>query len=125
MKIIPLTKIVLIVAVLFPYLLLAQTRGKLSNKNASKEALALYAYLNDTFGKKILSGQMYSGWGFDEFKYVYEATGKYPAIKGLDFIDSRLNDTVTQEAIAWWKSKGIVTMMWHMGAPGIGALFMS
>ncbi|MDQ6902912.1 MAG: glycoside hydrolase family 26 protein [Bacteroidota bacterium] len=120
MKIIPIDKFFLIVVMLFPCLLLAQTHGKLSNKNASKEARALYAYLNETFGKKILSGQMYSGWGFDEFKYVYEVTGKYPAIKGLDFIDSRLNDTVTQEAIDWWKSGGIVTMMWHMGAPGIG-----
>jgi hypothetical protein len=105
---------------LFSTFVHAQLPVKLSNKNASHEAVALYRYINDMFGKKILSGQMYSGWGFDEFKYINELTGKYPAIKGLDFIDSRLNDTVVQEAIQWWKSGGIVTIMWHMGAPGIG-----
>jgi hypothetical protein len=113
-------KLLFISLVAFPVMLNAQTTGKLSNNKASKEAVALYAYINDMFGKKILSGQMYSGWGFDEFKYVNEVTGKYPAIKGLDFIEDRLNDTVTKEAIDWWKSGGIVTLMWHMGAPGIG-----
>ena len=105
---------------LLPAMLQAQTAPRLSNKKASVEAVALYKYINDMFGKKILSGQMYSGWGFDEFKYVHEVTGKYPAIKGLDFIQDRLNDTVTKAAIEWWKSGGIVTIMWHMGAPGIG-----
>ena len=110
----------LLVTLLFPPHVQAQTTASLSNKEASPEAVALYRYIIDMFGKKILSGQMYSGWGFDEFKYVYNATGKYPAIKGLDFIQESLNDTVTQEAADWWKSGGIVTIMWHMGAPGIG-----
>ena len=120
MKIIKFTRLLLIFLTASPNILPAQTSGKLSNNKASKEAVALYAYINDMFGKKILSGQMYSGWGFDEFKYINGVTGKYPAIKGLDFIEDKLNDTVTQEAIDWWKSGGIVTLMWHMGAPGIG-----
>jgi beta-mannanase len=120
MKVNKSAKLFFIALLVFPVMLNAQTTVKLSNNKASKEAVALYAYINDMFGKKILSGQMYSGWGFDEFKYVNEVTGKYPAIKGLDFIEDRLNDTVTKEAIDWWKSGGIVTIMWHMGAPGIG-----
>ena len=120
MKVSKLIKFFFISLLVLPIMLKAQTTGKLSNNKTSKEAVALYAYINDMFGKKILSGQMYSGWGFDEFKYINEVTGKYPAIKGLDFIEDRLNDTVTQEAIDWWKSGGIVTLMWHMGAPGIG-----
>ena len=120
MKVIKINKLLLICLVGIPLILPAQTTAKLSDKNASKEAVALYAYIKDMFGKKILSGQMYSGWGFDEFKYISEVTGKNPAIKGLDFIQDRLNDTVTHEAIDWWKSGGIVTLMWHMGAPGIG-----
>ena len=64
----------------------AQLKNQLSNKNASREAVALYAYINDLFGKKILSGQMFSGWGFDEISFVHNITGKYPAIKGFDFI---------------------------------------
>ena len=120
MNIIKINKLLVILPLLFPLIFQAQPTGKLSNKKASGEAVALYAYINDMFGKKIISGQMYSGWGFDEFKYINEVTGKYPAIKGLDFIEDKLNDTVTQEAIDWWKSGGIVTIMWHMGAPGIG-----
>jgi beta-mannanase len=119
MKVIKLTKSFFICLLILPLILQAQVTG-LSNKKASEEAVALYAYINNMFGKKILSGQMYSGWGFDEFKYINDVTGKYPAIKGLDFIDDKLNDTVTQQAINWWKSGGIVTIMWHMGAPGIG-----
>jgi hypothetical protein len=30
---------------------------------------------------------MFSGWGFDEISYVHGITGKYPAIKGFDFIN--------------------------------------
>ncbi len=103
-----------------PFGLLAQNGHTLSNPKATKEAVALYAYLNDMFGKKTLSGQMFSGWGFDEIKYINSITGKYPAIKGFDFIQSSLNDSVVRGAIQWWKSGGIITLMWHMGAPGIG-----
>jgi hypothetical protein len=99
---------------------LAQKKNQLSNKNASREAVALYAYINDLFGKKILSGQMSSGWGFDELSYIYDITGKYPAIKGFDFIQSAQNDSVVHGAIKWWKEGGIPTIMWHWGAPGIG-----
>ncbi len=120
MKVINPLKFVFLFLAAFPFVLHAQTSGTLSNKKASKEAVALYAYINDMFGKKILSGQMYSGWGFNELKYINENTGKYPAIKGLDFIHEKENDTVTQQAIDWWKSGGITTIMWHMGAPGIG-----
>ena len=63
MKIVKLNKAFLISLLIFPLLLQAQLTGKLSNKKASKEATALYTYIKDMFGKKILSGQMYSGWG--------------------------------------------------------------
>ena len=120
MKISNLIKFLFILLIALPLVSMAQTSGKLSNPKPSKEAVALYAYINDMFGKKTLSGQMFSGWGFDEIKYINGITGKYPAIKGLDFIHEKENDTVTQQAISWWKSGGIPTLMWHMGAPGIG-----
>jgi len=56
---------------------------KLSTPNPSKEAEALYRYLLDTFGKKILSGQMCVPWGVGELKYIQEKTGKQPAIQGV------------------------------------------
>ncbi len=117
------TRTLLLLIVLFVFLtrgLLAQSSYKLSNPNATKEAVALYAYLNDLFGKKTLSGQMFSGWGFDEIRYINGITGKFPAIKGFDFIQAYLNDSVIKGAIEWWKAGGIPTIMWHMGAPGIG-----
>lgn len=104
----------------FPLSSQAQGKPALSNSKASKEAIALYAYINDMFRKKILSGQMWSSWGVDELKYVKEVTGKYPAIRGMDLINSADNDAEVQHAIDWWKGGGIPTIMWHWGAPGIG-----
>lgn len=92
----------------------------LSNPEPSKEAIALYRYLLDVKGKKILSGQMNSPWGIDEFEYLKTNTGKQPAIKGLDFISDKDNNGEVQQAIEWWKAGGIPTIMWHWGAPGIG-----
>jgi hypothetical protein len=101
-------------------MLRAQTRQQLSNPNATKEAKALYAYLQAMNGKKILSGQMCSTWGVDELRYIKDITGKQPAIRGMDLITENQNDAEVQRAIDWWKSGGIPTIMWHMGAPGIG-----
>lgn len=99
----------------------SQQRMELSNKNASAEAKALYRYLQDMYGKKMLAGQMTSNWGYDELNYVQDSTGKLPAIRGLDFIDSSKNDNEVKFAKAWWRKGGIPTIMWHWGAPGIGS----
>jgi len=104
----------------FPAGLIAQSKHQLSNPHPSKEAVALYSYINDMFGKKILAGQMCSTWGVDELKYLHEVTGKYPAIRGMDFIESAQSDSEVIRSIAWWKRGGIPTIMWHWGAPGIG-----
>jgi hypothetical protein len=114
------TLFVIIFSVCFHTLAYGQAQLGLSNKKASKQARALYSYLQDMYGKKILSGQMVSGWGFDELKYIQDSTGKLPAIRGGDFIDSVKNEREVQEAKEWWKKGGIPTMMWHWGAPGIG-----
>jgi Glycosyl hydrolase family 26 len=98
----------------------AQKADTLCTPGASKEAKALFRYLNDMYGKKILSGQMWASWGYDELKYIKELTGKQPAIRGMDFINNRENEAETQRAIDWWKTGGIPTIMWHWGAPGIG-----
>lgn len=114
-------------ALLFLLLIFNQTFGqignKLSNPKASKQAKALYAYLTDMYGKKILSGQMWASWGFDELKYIQEITGKQPAIRGMDYIHAKENDKETQRAIDWWKLGGIPTIMWHSGAPSLGEGF--
>jgi hypothetical protein len=101
-------------------LVYAQIPLKLSNKKASKQAKAVYSYLMDMYGKKILSGQMVTGDRFNELNYIKDTTGKLPAIRGMDFIDSNRNDNEVKLAKEWWEKGGIPTIMWHWGAPGIG-----
>jgi hypothetical protein len=53
-------------------------------------------------------------------KYIYDVTGKQPAIRGMDFIDSAKNKKEVKYAKRWWRKGGIPTIMYHWGAPGIG-----
>jgi hypothetical protein len=98
----------------------SQARLQLSDKKASKEAKAVYSYLQDMYGKKMLAGQMVLNGQYEELKYIEETTGKLPAIRGMDFIDSSRNENEVKFAEEWWKKGGIPTMMWHWGAPAIG-----
>ena len=87
---------------------------------ASPEARALLNYLYAMYGKKTLSGQMWSPWGIDEIETVEEITGKLPAIRGQDYIHESANVRENQLATEWWKAGGIPTLMWHWGAPSLG-----
>ena len=87
---------------------------------ASPEARALLNYLYALYGKKTLSGQMWSPWGIDEIETVEEITGKLPAIRGQDYIHESANVRENQLATEWWKAGGIPTLMWHWGAPSLG-----
>jgi hypothetical protein len=94
--------------------------------NASPEARALLNYLYSVYGKKTLSGQMWAPWAKkDEIQTIYEITGKYPALRGQDYINESANKRENQLAIEWWKSGGIPTIMWHWGAPSIGEGFVN
>jgi hypothetical protein len=90
------------------------------NPNASPEAKALLNFIYAMYGKKTLSGQMWAPFGGDEIETVHRITGKYPAIRGQDFIHERANKREVQLAIEWWKAGGIPTVMWHWGAPSKG-----
>jgi hypothetical protein len=46
--------------------------------------------------------------------YIYNNTGRYPAIRGLDRGDS---PDFSQRAIDWWNAGGIPMIGYHMGAP--------
>ncbi len=108
------------VVIVFAQIGTTARNGLLCTPVPSKEAVALYKYLLDLKGKKILSGQQDSPWGIDEFSYLKTVTGKQPAIKGMDFIKQNDNANEVQKAIDWWKAGGIPTIMWHWGAPGKG-----
>lgn len=95
----------------------------LSNKNASKEAVKLYSYICRTYGNKIISGQQESTWmGSDqyEFDYIYSKTGKYPAIRGLDYMNDDFYG-VNKRAKEWYNRGGIVTICWHCGSDFSGS----
>ena len=95
----------------------------LSNPNASEEALVLYSYICDTYRNAIISGQQESTWmGSEqyEFDYIYEQTGKYPAIRGLDYMNDDFAG-VNRRAKEWHERGGIVTICWHCGSDFSGS----
>ncbi len=95
----------------------------LSNPNASAQAVELYEYICNVYGEKILSGQQESTWvGGEqyEFNYIYEHTGKYPAIRGLDYMNDDF-DGVNRRAVEWYERGGIVSICWHCGSDFSGA----
>src|SRR5688572_14992608 len=88
---------------------LPRLERKLTTPTPSKEAVALYKYLQDVYGKKMLSGQMCVPWGYGELQYIEKETGKQPALRGIDFIHQRDNEAEVKNAIDWWNSGGIPT----------------
>ncbi len=85
---------------------------------ATRQARNLLCYLYSIYGNHILSGQQESPWnqnGTMEMNYIYSLTGKYPAIRGMDYGDSQNWST---RAIPWWQAGGIDMVSYHMGAPG-------
>ncbi len=95
----------------------------LSNPDATKEAQALYEYICGTYRNGIISGQQESTWmGSDqyEFDYIYKKTGKYPAIRGLDYMNDDFAG-VNKRAVDWHDRGGIVTICWHCGSDFSGS----
>ncbi len=95
---------------------------------ATAETKSLMKYLTEVYGKNVISGQqeIYGG-GNDgnyevEFDYIYNKTGKYPAIRGFDFMNYNplygWDDGTTERAIDWVNNKGgIATACWHINVP--------
>lgn len=114
---------------------------KLINPNASENAVKLYNFLLNNYGKKFLTGQFvneYAGYDKDVFKdengnmsvykaheiqAVYKVTGKYPAIIGLDLekalYEPEKNYSI-QQAIEVDEKGGIVLLTWHWNSPIVG-----
>ena len=91
---------------------------ELCNKNSTAETIKLYNYLKSVYGTKVISGQQestYTEHGSEyEMEYIHNLTGKYPAIRGLDFIRDEF-DEVVERSIDWWNRGGIVSICWHCG----------
>ncbi len=102
-----------------------RVENKLINPNATENTKKLFSYLCESYDKVTLSGQVCNdGLDGDEFKAIYEATGKYPAIVGLDMMDYTPSRTAlgarsyaVETAKNFHNSGGIVTFCWHWNAP--------
>ena len=100
----------------------------LTDPLATEETQLLMNYLTDVYGNHIISGQqeIYGG-GNDgdtelEFEWIYDLTGKYPAIRGFDFMNYNplygWEDGTTDRMIDWVNNRGgIATAAWHINVP--------
>lgn len=94
----------------------------LSNPNANETTQKVYEYLCGLSGVHVLSGQQESTWMGSadyEMDYIFETTGKYPALRGLDYMNDDF-DGVNKRAIQWWEEGGLVTICWHTGSDFVG-----
>ena len=95
----------------------------LSNPNATAETQSLYRFLCDTYGNYVISGQQESTWmGSEdyEFEIIHNASGKYPALRGLDYMGDDFSGC-NRRAKAWHDKGGIVTICWHCGSDFSGS----
>lgn len=103
---------------------------------ASVCAKTLYSFLYNNFGKKtisgIMTGDMKSANGnvtqHDDVKAVYQASGKYPALVGFDFMNATGKDEATSYSKDYtndvielakdtWQRGGIPAITWHWRDP--------
>ncbi len=98
---------------------------KLINPKATTEAVALYDYLRDGFGKRTLSGAMckYTVQSI-EADWMKQKSGKYPAILCYDFMNVTRSwswdepySTLITSAKEWNKEGGVISAMWHWRDP--------
>ena len=108
----------------------AKPPKQLSDPLATPTAKALFSYLIDLYGTKVLSGQADDSYGRSgsEVDYVQATTGKRPAIVAMDLYDyssspvaayGQPNGT-TERYLTWSRSgngRGITSLIWHWRAP--------
>jgi len=89
----------------------------LCDVNANDKTKSLMMFLNEIYGKNILSGQVNQSW----LPLIQKKTGDQPAILGLDFdgiCPSQGGNNSADVAIDWVKNKGgIVAYQWHWISP--------
>lgn len=100
-----------------------EEKHKLSNPNANVTTQKIYDYICELSGKGVMAAQQESTWmGSDnyEFEYIFDKTGKYPAMRGLDYMNDDFKG-VNERAIKWWNQGGLVTICWHCGSDFSGS----
>lgn len=101
----------------------------LVNPDASPQAKKVYDFLIGQSGKKTLSGVQSSHSHKNDFvDFIYQKTGKHPALAGYDFLF--LQFSPTPDNWSWvqnyndisaakeqWAANGLVNYMWHWNVP--------
>lgn len=91
----------------------------------STQAVKLYDFLKENFTKKVISGAMAAhSTNINEAQWVFDKTGKWPALVGFDFIDHTWlkQNWVNYDAPFtlgqdYWNKNGLVTLTWHWRDP--------
>ena len=111
------------------------------NKNATPEAVGLLEFLYDNAGKRLITGQHTQTVPMEEIDYIFEKTGKKPALRGFELLgyspninydpelsseecltEVRENQGTVETALKWAKEeKGILTFSFHWFSPIGGA----
>ncbi|WP_198118157.1 glycosyl hydrolase [Massilia rhizosphaerae] len=104
----------------------APVRDAPVDARADARTRAEFAWLRQTWGRHTIAGQQDLTWndGVDMTQRVLDATGKYPALMGFDFMNTwSTGDGAHQvdEAIAWARRGGLVTFCWHWRDPSAPA----
>lgn len=89
------------------------------------EAKKVYAFLQETYGNKTISGMMADvAWNTDESERVFRVTGKYPALNCYDYIHLNVSESENwidygdiTPVTDWWNNGGLVAAMWHWNVP--------
>lgn len=103
---------------------------------ATASARELYTFLLENFGRKTISGMMTGEMGsangnitqHADMRAVYQASGKYPALVGFDFMNATGRDeangwmrSYTREAVDLakdtWRRGGLPAFTWHWRDP--------
>lgn len=94
-------------------------------RQLSPEAEQLLAFFRQIYGEKIISGTIANvNWNLNEAKWVYQHTGKWPALNFFDFIHhvyskkgGWIDYSNTTEVVNWYRQGGMVGCMWHWNVP--------
>ena len=94
----------------------------LSNENSNAKTKAIWDYLVENYGERVISGQYAAHNSSAEIEAIYRETGKLPALRGFDFIFMSPNtdwhcEDETQLAIDWSNQGGLVSFSWHWHSP--------
>ena len=93
-------------------------------QNSSQQAVNVYNFLKDNYGKKMISSTMANvSWNINEAEWVYRHTGKYPAMTTFDYVHlasspaNWIDYSVTTIQENWWNENGLIAAGWHWNVP--------